>query len=54
MRIQNKEKSKNLFVGANELLMESVKNLMETVKEEREYLKQQGFVKRIFSLIFLY
>ncbi|XP_043468482.1 hybrid signal transduction histidine kinase M-like [Leptopilina heterotoma] len=43
MRIQCNEKSKDLFVGANELLMESVKNLMKVVKEEREYLKQQGF-----------
>lgn len=43
MRIQCNERTKDLFVGANELLMESVRNLMKVVKEERDYLQQQGF-----------
>lgn len=47
MRIQSNEKSEDLFNGANELLIESVRNLMKVVNEEREYLKQQGFIEKL-------
>ena len=42
MNIQNRENNRNVVFGTNELLIDNVLRLKEAVKEENDYLKQQG------------
>ena len=42
MSIQNRENNREVIFGVEELLLDSVLRLKEAVKEEKDYLKQQG------------